>query len=109
MHWGAIFRLRCPRCLRGPIFKSLFVSHENCPECGLKYAREPGFFLGAMYFSYGLGILLSLPLCGVMFYHEYSPWAIFAAVIAQLSLLSPLLLRYSRAMWLHFDQRFDPR
>ena len=31
--------------------------HERCPVCGLKFEREPGYFLGAMYFSY----LLSIP------------------------------------------------
>jgi len=98
MHWRAIFGLRCPRCLRGKAFQSLLVMHEHCPECGLKFAREPGFFLGA-----------TLPICAVMFYHEYSPWAIFGVVMAQLALMSPLLLRYSRVAWLHFDQRFDPR
>jgi len=109
MHWRAICGLRCPRCLKGKVFRSLLTMHETCPECGLKFAREPGFFLGAMYFSYGLGILISLPICAAMFFHDYSPWAIFGVVILQLALLSPLLLRYSRVAWLHFDQRFDPR
>lgn len=109
MHWRAILRLRCPRCREGAVFKSLFTPNEACPACGLKFAREPGFFLGAMYFSYGLGILSALPLCAVMFFNKYSAWAIFAAAAAQLALLSPLLFRYSRVMWLHFDQRFDPR
>ncbi len=109
MHWRAIIGLRCPRCLRGKVFRSLFVTHEHCPECGLKFAREPGFFMGAMYFSYGMGIIAALPICAVMFYHEYSPWAIFGVVVLQLAILSPLLLRYSRVVWLHFDQRFDPR
>jgi len=109
MHWRAIFRLRCPRCREGAVFKSLFVPNETCPVCGLKFAREPGFFLGAMYFSYGMGILSALPLCGWMFFQRYNPWAIFAAAAAQLAILSPLLFRYSRVMWLHFDQRFDPR
>ena len=26
--------------------------YERCPECDLKYEREQGYFLGAMYFSY---------------------------------------------------------
>ncbi len=75
----------------------------------MKFAREPGFFMGAMYFSYGMGIVAALPICAVMLYHEYSAWAITAVVAIELVILSPLLLRYSRVAWLHFDQRFDPR
>ena len=25
--------------------------------CGLKFEREPGYFLGALYISYGLGVV----------------------------------------------------
>jgi hypothetical protein len=30
--------------------------YERCPACGLKFEREDGYFLGAMYIGYGLGI-----------------------------------------------------
>jgi len=30
--------------------------HDRCPGCGLHFNREPGYFLGAMYISYGLGL-----------------------------------------------------
>ncbi len=33
--------------------------NEHCPQCGLQFGRgEPGYFTGAMYFSYGLAIPL---------------------------------------------------
>ena len=32
--------------------------HPQCPVCGLRYHREPGYFLGAMYISYGLAVPL---------------------------------------------------
>ena len=30
--------------------------HERCRACGLKFEREDGYFLGAMYIGYGLGV-----------------------------------------------------
>ena len=30
--------------------------HDECPECGVSFEREPGFYYGAMYFSYGIGL-----------------------------------------------------
>lgn len=109
MRFWAIIRLRCPRCLAGNVFRSLWRMHDLCPNCQLKYLREPGFFFGAMYFSYALGILSALPTAIVMFvYGIRSEW-IGAAVVVQLAVLSPLLFRYSRVVWMHFDQRMDPR
>ena len=31
--------------------------HDRCPACGLKFEREPGYYLGAMYVSYGLALV----------------------------------------------------
>ncbi len=55
-----ILQQLCPRCRAGKIFhKSVWLfpgMYERCPACGLKYEREDGYFLGAMYIGYGLGI-----------------------------------------------------
>ena len=57
---GIVHQL-CPRCRLGKIFRSsifLFPKmHERCPVCGLKFEREQGYFLGAMYISYGLALV----------------------------------------------------
>lgn len=33
---------------------------DHCPECGLSFMPEPGFYYGAMYVSYALTIALSV-------------------------------------------------
>ena len=58
----AITHELCPRCragkiFRGPLWRTYLATYERCPACNLKYEREQGYFLGAMYFSY----LLSIP------------------------------------------------
>ncbi len=105
----AILRLRCPRCCKGRVFRSLIRTEKECSECGLDFEREPGFFTGAMYFSYGIGILLAGPVSIYLFLKGFSEPVIFAVAIAQLAIVSPLLFRYSRVAWMHFDQRWDPR
>jgi uncharacterized protein (DUF983 family) len=52
----AIIRQRCPVCLQGAVFRGRFEMNATCPVFGHRFAREPGFFQGAMYVSYGLGI-----------------------------------------------------
>lgn len=41
----ALLRQRCPVCLRGQVFTSLFGMYTHCPACGVKYERETGYFL----------------------------------------------------------------
>src|SRR5208282_3350494 len=58
--WAGIFRQLCPRCRTGKIFSTSIIRifpkmHARCPACGLKFEREQGYFLGAMYFSYAIG------------------------------------------------------
>ena len=36
--------------------------NDPCPVCGLVFEREPGYFLGAMYFSYALAVFIIAPL-----------------------------------------------
>src|SRR5271155_4411203 len=58
----ALLKLRCPRCREGRMFKSLVRMNDPCPVCGLVFEREPGYFLGAMYVSYALAVMILAPL-----------------------------------------------
>lgn len=57
---------KCPHCGKGQVFeqkKKLFelpVMKERCAECNYLFDREPGYFLGAMYISYGLAVFQSI-------------------------------------------------
>jgi hypothetical protein len=83
--------------------------HERCPRCGLAFLREQGYFLGAMYFSYALGVAAVAPLVvwGLVWGWELAN--IGWASVAVLTCLSPWLFQYSRVLWLWFDQYFDAR
>lgn len=83
---------------------------DECVVCGLKFEREPGYFLGAMYISY----LVSIPpviLFIVLiwkFTGRLSDIAIGAAFLAYLPLV-PVVSRFARVVWMYVDQNFDPR
>src|SRR5262245_56913727 len=57
-HLKAILAQRCPRCCEGRLFRGLFAMHRCCPVCGLRFEREQGYFVGAMYVSYPLSVEL---------------------------------------------------
>src|SRR5689334_13757773 len=48
----AIMHLRCPRCHHGRVYASLLKMNPECPVCHLKFEREPGYFSGAVFFSF---------------------------------------------------------
>jgi uncharacterized protein (DUF983 family) len=62
----SIIHEKCPHCGQGHVFQeqsSLFkmpVMNEKCEVCNYKFDREPGYFLGAMYISYGIAVFLGI-------------------------------------------------
>lgn len=109
---AGIISLKCPECRRGKVFANLLLKmHSVCPVCGLRFEREPGYFLGAMYFSYALAIppLTVLTLLQKWRNPERSMAScIIVATVVFLPLVVPIV-RYSRVMWLYFDRFFDPQ
>ncbi|MFO0913320.1 MAG: DUF983 domain-containing protein [Pirellulales bacterium] len=101
-------RLRCPRCGIGRLFTGWFRMSPTCSECGLKYEREPGFFLGAIYFNYGLTALISAFAYPILLFsgtlHRQQTFAVTIAFV----ILFPLwFFRYARSLWLGFDYFWD--
>ncbi len=105
----AFLRLRCPHCLRGHIFSGLFRMHERCPVCNIVYERETGYFMNAIFFGYILGFLIILPLNVYLYIVEAHLFWFGAGSLLALTLLAPLVFRYSRAIWMHLDEMLDPR
>jgi uncharacterized protein (DUF983 family) len=109
-----MFFMRCPRCREGRLFKGPFRMNDPCPVCGLVHEREPGYFLGAMYFSYALAILVLVPLFFV-FLSLLPNWPVLLVPLLPVLLylpLTPLVYRYSRVFWIYFDRlggAADPR
>jgi uncharacterized protein (DUF983 family) len=107
----AILRQRCPRCYQGPVFHGIATMYENCPHCGLKFGREPGYFLGAMYYAYGMGIFILGAFTALIWWLFLPTWEVHQVVLVALIpflFFLPLIFRYSRVLWMHFDHTFDP-
>jgi uncharacterized protein (DUF983 family) len=109
-----IIRQVCPRCregaiFRAPLWRGYLAMHERCPVCGLKFEREPGYFLGALYFSYLLSILPGLAI--VLFLWRWTGWqfdhVMLGAFLCYLPLV-PAVTRWSRIIFIYVDQHFDP-
>jgi uncharacterized protein (DUF983 family) len=107
----AILRQRCPVCLEGKMFSGRFTMNPTCPVCGHRFEREQGFFQGAMYVSWVLGVtylavlailaqLVLVPRIGIGL-------AVAAVVIIHV-LCIPIVFRYSRVIWAHLNAGTRP-
>jgi uncharacterized protein (DUF983 family) len=104
-----ILKQLCPACGKGHVFASRFTMNPRCPVCNLKFERGPGYFTGAMYFSYALGIPIIG--AGTVLVWWLTGWPLHISVllvwVAFLPLV-PFIFRLSRVMFIHFDRYFDP-
>ena len=111
---GAICRQRCPRCRQGKIFlSSIFLGFpkmcQHCAVCDLKFQREEGYFLGAMYISFGLALAIIALIAALLW--AITGWWITNDVIWALILflpLAPSTSLFARVLWIYLDQTFDP-
>lgn len=111
---GAICRQRCPRCRRGGIFLySIFRGfpkmYPRCSVCDLKFQREEGYFLGAMYISFGLALAIIALIAALLW--AITGWWITIDVIWAVALFLPLapgISLFARVLWIYLDQTFDP-
>lgn len=112
----SITKMKCPQCQEGDFFVSHPYDlrhageiHEHCSVCGLKYSKEPGFYYGAMYVSYALGVAVFVTLWVVMnlFFSRLSTaWQIFMIIFISL-LITPYLYVLSKIIWANFFIRYD--
>ncbi len=99
---------RCPHCLQGPVFAGVWRTHEECPVCGIRFAREDGYYMMSVFIGYVMGAVIMAPILLALYLLNVPGWW-YAAASGLLVPLSPLIFRYSRLIWLHLDELFDPR
>ena len=106
-----IFNNKCPKCNEGKIYdeKRIFFNfkrpnmNRECTNCHFSYHKEPGFFYGAMYVSYGLTVaqgIITYIISSVFFDKAFDPRIIWI-IAAVLIVLSTYNMRLSRIIWIY--------
>jgi hypothetical protein len=91
------------------IFRCFPKMHQRCPDCDLKFEREEGYFLGAMYISYGLALITIVGLALILWaatawsFQKITVWAMLLFLP-----LAPTLTLFSRVLWIYLDWAIDP-
>jgi uncharacterized protein (DUF983 family) len=107
----------CPRCQNESMYvdknplhlRNILKMHETCGHCGLKYQIEPSFFYGAMYVSYGLNVAIGIAAFIISFVLlDLNIKSAFIAIILAIVLLYPIVLRWSRNIYINLFISYDP-
>jgi hypothetical protein len=80
-----------------------------CPVCLLRFEREEGYFLGAMYIGYLLALVLIAGFALILWLGlHFTLYGSFVwAIILFLPFAIPLTF-LARVIWIHLDQAVDP-
>ena len=106
----SIFTGKCPICHSGKMYKNNKVysisqslkMHERCSHCKTKFKIEPFFFYGAMYVSYAVGVAVAVAAFTVAYgMIGLGLKASFIAIVTTLIVMSPLITRVSRNIWIN--------
>jgi len=84
--------------------------NRTCPVCNLRFEREPGYFLGALYISYPISILILGGIVLLLYWlwpDMRLEWNVLIAALVYIPLM-PAVFRYSRVIWIYFDRWASP-
>lgn len=106
---NAILNQKCPRCREGKMFVSKTYNilkfdkmHPSCPVCKQDFQIEPGFYTGAMYFSYAINVAIILILgVGTQLLFNPSVFVLVSVVCFGIILSVPFTFRYSRLLMIY--------
>jgi hypothetical protein len=90
-------------------FKYLGDVRTECDVCHVKYEREPGFYYGAMYVSYALGVALFFNVWNYskLWFPWLSAWSQIGLVVFFTIVLSPYLFALSKIIWANMFIKYD--
>ena len=108
--------MKCPQCQKGSFFeghpynfRKIGIVKESCEHCQLKYAIEPGFYQGSYYVSYGLGgaLFIAWGILKMIFLPNLTYLSTVILMVVTLILGSPLLLAFSKIIWINIFVNYD--
>jgi uncharacterized protein (DUF983 family) len=106
-HW------RCPNCGHGRLFRGVFRMLARCPECGLSYFPEQGYYLGAMIINYAgtTAVVVTIFLLSLLL-PDFTTLSTNSKILLWMGFaiaLSLLLMRHAYSFWLGIDFWIKPR
>ena len=108
----SIFKGKCPKCHEGNFFEGSFFKgtpKKNCSTCNMKFEREPGFFQGSYYVTYGLGVatIVSVTVAMLVLFPNATFNSMMYTVLVSLVVLTPFTYPLSKIIWSNIFTKYD--
>jgi uncharacterized protein (DUF983 family) len=107
----SIATMTCPQCQESKMMvanpyklSTMGDVKDKCEVCGLDFKPEPGFYYGAMYVSYALGVAVFVTIWASCnwFFDNVGVWTQISLVLIALIGLGPYLYTLSKVIWANF-------
>ena len=114
----SIRKFKCPRCQEGDFFVSNIYDlrhvgdvHESCEKCDASFTKEPGFYFGALYVAYGIGVVLILTLWAAisLLFDNVSTGVLITVIVLSIVVLTPYLFSLSKIIWANIFIPYDSK
>ncbi|MFI5046669.1 MAG: DUF983 domain-containing protein [Acidimicrobiia bacterium] len=106
---------RCARCGSGHLFHGWFSIVDRCPHCGLHFAREEGYWAGALAINIAVAgaVFIVVFVVGLVLTAPDVPVVELLAILVPLMILVPIVdYPFSKTLWIAVDrallQHLDP-
>jgi hypothetical protein len=113
----SVVKSKCPRCNLDNLYVDNNPYHlsklgdmkKHCDKCNQRYEPETGFYYGAMYVSYGLGVaFMVVPSLLMYWLFDLGFAALLTFILSVYILAFPLFFRWSRNIWLNIFVKYNP-
>ena len=102
---------RCPRCGAGRLFARWFRMVDRCPGCGMRFSREEGFFIGALFVNFAVTESLMFVWLAVMFFLTVPDPPVLPILVGAvlISAVVPLVFYpFSKTIWAAIHLVMEP-
>jgi uncharacterized protein (DUF983 family) len=102
-------RLRCVACGEGKPFTGIFRMDARCRSCGYRFEREPGYFMGSIYFNYMTTAVILV--AGIFILEDgagLDTRTVTIILIAFSAAFPVWFFRRARNLWIAFDHLISP-
>lgn len=115
----SIVKFKCPHCHEGDFFKSqnpynfksMSQTNMKCSICNRSLHMEPGFYYGAMYVSYALGVahIVTFMVAAYVLNLNIEFWNFVYIVGGILIIATPLYYALSKTIWANLFMNFKEK
>lgn len=107
--FAAILLRRCSHCRKGRIFRGFWRMNQDCPECGIHFEREPGYWMMSVFIGYVMYGVILAPVALVLYFQQVPMQTSFIIMGVLIAVLTLPVFIYARVIWLYIDELLDPR